>query len=153
MNIERKTTFREPDIETKERRPMRMPVSVVVKGKKEIYWPQYSITQGQIEETCPNCHRENQAVPVQTVKEVTFDYDDPEIKQSIEEKLRHIVDEVERRMSVCNDCMNAEFIEKRPRTYVDTLEQVQKEEGVELSSEQLANQRSAILGNDEPKTE
>ena len=126
----------------KERPYNRMPITVEIDGQLENVWTRYQLGHETIIGDCPECGKKDQEIEIQKPENIEVETSEPEIKKVVLEKLLYLVRTVEERMSVCRDCFDDDFLKKRAELYIATLEEVQKEMGIQVDSEK---QREKIM--------
>lgn len=122
----------------------RIPITVEIEGKKENIWVNYIVEMKPEKGTCIECGKEEQTMPCESVKEVKVEASDERIVQEATEKVKELVRKHEEKMFVCKDCLNDDFIKRRPELYIKALEEAQDELNIEVDKEK---QRESILGN------
>ena len=126
----------------KERPYNRMPITVEIDGRTDNVWTRYQLGREVIIADCTKCGKKDQELEIQKPENIEIETSDPEIRKVVLEKLQYLVRTVEERMSVCGDCFDDDFLAKRAELYVTTLEQVQKEMGINVDPEE---QREKIM--------
>lgn len=116
----------------KECQQNRMPITIEINGRPENIWTRYQLGREVIIADCTKCGKKNQKLEIQKPENIEVETSDPEIRKAVLEKLQYLVRTVEERMSVCGDCFDDDFLKKRAELYVTTLEQVQKEMGINV---------------------
>lgn len=136
-----------PSQENKEiRTKKRMPITVETDNRNKNVWVDYETEVGEYVGTCMQCKKENQSMKIEKLVKIKVDSDDPKVISQAEEKLKIIVDTIERDLAVCGDCYGdgEEFKKKLPELYIAKLEELQERMGIEIDKEK---QRGIILGN------
>jgi Fe-S cluster biogenesis protein NfuA len=113
----------------------RMPITLEVGGKKQNVWVSYNIELKEYSGNCTGCGKEAKS-KIESIKNIKVESDDPEAVRQAEEKLRTIIDAVEREMFVCGDCFDDDFIKNRADLYIEKLEMMQDKLGIEVDKEQ-----------------
>jgi hypothetical protein len=83
---------------------------------------------------------------IEKITKIKVNSDDPEVISQAEERVRTIVDTIEKDLAVCDNCYGdgEEFKKKLPELYVAKLEELQEKMGIMVDKEK---QREMILGN------
>lgn len=131
----------ENNLET-EIRWKRLPVTVEVDGEMKNIWVRYRNILETKEGLCCKCGKVASS-PCEAVAEVHVESDNQSISERASEKIKLLIDEVEKKMFVCSDCYDDAFVQERPQFYINTLEQVQKDFGIVIDQDE---QRKRILG-------
>jgi hypothetical protein len=126
----------------KERPYNRMPITIEIDGRLENVWTRYQLGRETIIGDCPECGKKYQEIEIQKPENIEAETSDPEIRGVVLEKLQYLVRTVEERMSVCRDCFDDDFLAKRAKLYIATLEQLQKEMGIKVDPKE---QREKII--------
>jgi len=126
----------------------RMPITIEVNGNKDNVWTEYQLGREIIAAKCNRCQKQDQELEIQNPITINVEPHNPEIEKAVKTMLEYLVKEVEKRMSVCDNCFDDDFLKNRPTLYVDTLEKVQRELGIDIDYEQ---QREAILSSAKKK--
>ena len=129
---------------SREQKPRRLPIAVVVHGEKKQVFVEHIIEARDVERECILCHkikRLTNEVPIE--EKIIVDSDDLVVIEQAKKKLYEMTDEIEKRMSVCDDCFDEDFIKSRLELYINTLESVQDEMGIEVDKLQ---QRRLLKG-------
>lgn len=122
----------------------KMPIFLNVKGTEKEVWITYEIETEEIMGTCSICKKENQKSFKEKIKgNPTVDSDDPTIVAEAQEKIKKLVDLSERKMFICEDCFNDDFISKRPMKYIKAMKEAAEELGIKIDYEGL---RKAVMG-------
>ena len=122
----------------------KMPLYFNVGGVEKEIWVTYEIETEKITGTCLICKKENQENFKEKVKgDPKVDSDDPAVIAEAQEKIKKLVDLSERKMFICKDCFNDDFINKRPARYIQAMKESAEELGIKIDPEGL---RKAVMG-------
>lgn len=122
----------------------RMPITVETGGGKKNVWVEYQTELEDYVGMCRQCKAKNQILPIEKIIYTKVESDDPGIIIQATEKLKNLIDLIEKSMTLCKKCDNEEFRKKIPELYVEKLEEFQKKIGIEADINQ---QRKKILEN------
>jgi hypothetical protein len=118
----------------------RMPITIEINGIKKNIWVSYIVEAVELEGFCKYCKRENQKGKIERVKGIKVETDNSlEIEQATE-KINRLIEIVENKMFICNDCFGKDFIDQRKALYIRTLQEAQKELGIEVDKENQARE-------------